>query len=129
MDSEEIADIGVLVLTLGGLAVAYFVCNALFGSGSSSSNNKSRTPKYTSDLDSISEPDEIADYEKSESVKKESKELPCGCLLGGILCLFIIGFIVHFATASSDVNYGVGVIAVIVIVAIIGFALYNSFKD
>lgn len=108
--AESIAESGSVLLTIAGIAIACYVCNSLFGKKSNDNNNSINT-------------------ERNSNKDNDSSESPGGCILIGIVCVIFTAIIIFAITSSFSLNYAVGVVVVVVFAIIIGYLMYNSFKD
>lgn len=129
--SESIAETGGALLVVAGLAIAYFVCKALFGNESSDSDHPKDSSPF-SDSTSISDLSSISDSSPSSSksdTDNASSNSSWGCIWRGLACLVITGGIVTTITTSDSMNYAVGAIGAVVGITVIGIVLYYSFKE
>lgn len=107
-DADSIAETGGTLLTIGGLAIAYFVCKALFGQKTTDTDNSSDTT----------------------SENNNSSKSTLGCILTGLACLVITIIILFSLTYSYDVRYIAGITFIVVFaIAIIGFFIYNMMDN
>lgn len=121
--SESIAKIGEGLLTIAGVAIAYFVCKALFGSKSKDTESASDVAQ-TATATAARETSSNGNSQSNNSYKSLG-----GCILTGIACIVIAEIIVASISSSFNLNYAVGVAFAVVLAIVIGYFIYTSFKD
>lgn len=117
--AESIAETGGVLLIIAGLAIAYFVCKALFGNkskdgdGSKVSSHKSTPSTPTSQT----------------NVDDNTNKSTWGCIFKGLACIVVTVIIIGSITSSFSFNYAVGIGFAVVLAIVIGVLIYNSLKD
>lgn len=92
----EFENIGKFILTLGGLAIGYFLYKAI----------KSK-------------------FNNSDSEDRKGTSI-WGCLIIGLVLLVTTALIINAFTSSPTVNYVIGVLVIVVLSIILGVYMYNS---
>lgn len=103
---EEIAEFGMLIMAGAGLAAAYFILKYL---GIIKKNDSSSATTYEGKKDDA-----------------ESNKFPVkGCLiLVGIIAFFAA--MVAIFTSSMELNYVIGIAAIVIVAVVIGLFMYNN---
>ncbi len=101
---EEFAEMGYFIMAIAGLVAAYFILKKVGILGSSDASSR------------------------PENEDSENKSFLKGCLIVLGLLLFF-GIVAFLFSSSMEVNYIVGIIAVVAFALLLGILFYRNMKD